>query len=261
MIHLKSVQIKNVLETDRYPFNLPLIQNFQELRFNKPVTILVGDNGTGKSTLLEAIASNIGSILIGGEHIDDDPTLTAARSLSNHMKLTWKIKTQSGFFFRANDFINFTQRLKTMKEESTEALQNIRQRDPNSLEALPYARTLHDLNHAYGEGLDTRSHGESFLDLFQARFKPNGLYILDEPEAPLSPIKQLSLIAMINEMVEQDGQFIIATHSPILMAIPYANVYVIEDGTMGQRHFEDIEHVTLTKDFLNNPERFLKHLN
>ncbi|MBM7095195.1 AAA family ATPase [Bacillus sp. H-16] len=260
MVHLKTIYIQPGNKDKDYPFNLPLIRNVKELHFNKPVTILVGDNGTGKSTLLEAIATNIGSILIGGENIETDTSLDKARKLGQKMKLTWKLRTNKGFFFRANDFINFTNRIKEIKEESTEAIRHIRQKKQHSLEVLPYARTLNDLEHLYGDGLDVRSHGESFLDLFKARFKPNGLYLLDEPEAPLSPLKQLSLISLINEMVKDNGQFIIATHSPILMAIPEADIYYIEDGEMKPKKYDEIEHVSLTRDFLNQPERFLKHL-
>lgn len=128
------------------------------------------------------------------------------------------------------------------------------------MEALPYANTLHDLKRLYGEGLEVRSHGERFPDLFQARFRLGGLYILDEPEAPLSPTKQLSLISMIKDMVRERSQFIIATHSPILMAIPDAELFVVEDGHIHQTEFDAIDHVTLTRDFLNSPERFLRHL-
>jgi predicted ATPase len=260
MIHLKTVSKQKHHNKEKYPFNLPFIQNFEGIEFKSPVTIIVGENGTGKSTLLEAIATNIGCILIGGEDIDSDPGLAPAQELGKYLKLTWNVKTRKGFFFRANDFINFTNRLATIKKESRETLKEIKEKDPFSLEVLPYARTLYDLESLYGEGLEVRSHGESFLDLFQARFQPGGLYLLDEPEAPLSPVKQLTLISMINEMVEEDAQFIIATHSPILMAIPNADIYVIEGGVLKKVAYDEVEHVTLTRDFLNNPERFLRYL-
>ncbi|TMW70740.1 AAA family ATPase [Alteribacter natronophilus] len=258
-MHLKEVTL-NGGGDDQYPFSLPLIQSFGTLRFEKPVTILVGDNGTGKTTLLEGIAVHTGSRLIGGENIDSDPSLEPARRLAEAMKLTWSAKTREGFFFRASDFISFTRRTAREKKESEEKLHEIRAKDPHSLEVLPYARTVSDLKHFYGDGLDVRSHGESFLDLFQARFRPGGLYLLDEPEAPLSPLKQLSLISMINGMTEENGQFIIATHSPILMAVPGADLRVIENGVMKSARYDELEHVRLTRDFLNNPGQFLRHL-
>lgn len=261
MIHLKSVSKQgSPREEDSYPFHLPFIRNFKELSLTSPVTIIVGENGTGKSTLLEAIAANIGSILIGGENIDSEPSLAPARELGKELKLVWTLKTRKGFFFRANDFINFTQRIAAIKADSKQAYQEIKERDPYSLEVLPYANTLYDLKNLYGEGLDVRSHGESFLDLFQARFQPGGLYILDEPEAPLSPLKQLTLISMINDMVKEDGQFIIATHSPILMALPNAAIYCFEDDRLIRKEYDEVEHVKLTRDFINNPASFLRYL-
>lgn len=116
---------------------------------------------------------------------------------------------------------------------------------------------MHEL---YGGGLDVQSHGESYFKLFQSRFRPNGLYLLDEPEAPLSPMRQLSLIAMIEEMVKQDGQFIIATHSPILLAYPDAAILQFTDGTIQAARYDELEHVTITRSFLNNPDAYLRHL-
>ena len=128
------------------------------------------------------------------------------------------------------------------------------------LAKMSYARELGDMHQLYGEGLDARSHGESFLALFQSRFVPDGLYLLDEPEAPLSPIRQLALIAAIKGMVTQNGQFIIATHSPILMAYPGAKIFNFEGGTIHPAQFDDLEHVRLMRDFLQDPEAFLRSL-
>lgn len=116
------------------------------------------------------------------------------------------------------------------------------------------------MDRRYGADLDANSHGQSFLALFQARFVPGGLYLLDEPEAPLSPQSQLALLAMISDMVGQNGQFIIATHSPIVLAFPGARIYSFEGAEVRARAYDDLEHVALTRDFLNAPERFLRHL-
>jgi predicted ATPase len=112
----------------------------------------------------------------------------------------------------------------------------------------------------YGEDADARSHGESFLNLFQSRFVPGGLYLLDEPEAPLSPQRQLALLSMLKEMTAQDSQFVIATHSPILMALPGADILSFDHAPPRRLPYEKVEHVSLTRDFLNNPEAFLRHL-
>lgn len=260
MIYLKSISIPKPLTGNEYPFNLPLIQKLKEFHFTKPITILVGENGSGKSTLLEAIATNIKLPLIGGIDINQDDTLDSTRALGKQIKLVWTNRPSKGFFMRANDFMAFSKRLSAIRKEAKKELAEIKARDPFSWEAMPYARTLGDLEQLYGEGLEFNSHGEAFLSLFKARFKKGGLYILDEPDVPFSPFHQLTLISMIMDMVEQDSQFIIATHSPIIMALPDANIYCIEDHKLVKKDYHNIEHVKLTKDFLNNPERFIRHL-
>ncbi|KGX83945.1 AAA family ATPase [Pontibacillus marinus] len=261
MLHLKSVQYKQPsFKEKEFPFSLSLFRQLDTLSFEKSITILVGENGTGKSTLLESMAFESDSILIGGEMIDQDPTLQAARKIAPHLDLTWHARTKSGFFFRAEDFRNYVQKVTEYREDAEQQLERIRREDPHSYEVLPYARTIGELNNLYGDGLDVRSHGESFLDLFKARLRPNSFYILDEPEAPLSPLKQLSLISLIMDSVREGSQFIIATHSPMLMALPEAELLSIEDGELIRKSYEELEHVKLTKDFLNHPEQFLRHL-
>jgi predicted ATPase len=125
---------------------------------------------------------------------------------------------------------------------------------------LPYASELGALQRRYGAGLDAASHGESFIALFKSRFVPGGLYLLDEPEAPLSPIRQLGLISLLKEMVVQDAQFIISTHSPILMAFPDANIFSFDGGKIQLVRYADLEQVALLRDFLNNPSAFTAHL-
>jgi predicted ATPase len=128
------------------------------------------------------------------------------------------------------------------------------------LAKLPYQRESGEIQRRYGDGLDTRSHGESFLALFQERFVPGGLYLLDEPEVPLSPLRQIGLLALIMDMVAQEGQFIIATHSPILMAYPQALILNFDQLPVRGVAYASLEHVNLTRDFLNDPQAFLRHL-
>ena len=125
---------------------------------------------------------------------------------------------------------------------------------------MPYQGQLADMQRRYGDGLDSRSHGESFLTLFQSRFVPDGLYLLDEPEAALSPMRQLTFIAALKQMVLENSQFIIATHSPILLAFPDAQILQFANGAIREVKYKELEHVQLTKDFLNNPDPFLRHL-
>ena len=129
-----------------------------------------------------------------------------------------------------------------------------------SLAQGPVRASLADMERRYGVDLDANSHGQSFLRLFSDRLVPGGLYLLDEPEAPLSPQSQLALIALIGEMVRKDAQFVIATHSPILLAFPGALIYSCDRVPMEAVRFEELEHVVLTRDFLNDPARFLRHL-
>lgn len=257
---LREIKRIRRTEEDRYPFNPDVIHNFESLQLGAPVTIIAGDNGSGKTTLLEGIAAAADSILISGEHMEMDRSFSPAFELADELKLIWSVKTRNGFFFRASDFITYTRSLANIREEARITMEEIKQRNPNSPEILPYARTYYELRHLYGEGLDKRSHGESFLDLFKARFQPHGFYILDEPEAPLSPSKQLSLLAMLHDMSKQGARFLISTHSPILMAYPGADLYEIRDGELVSVSFDEMGHVSLTRDFLNEPERYFRHL-
>jgi predicted ATPase len=128
------------------------------------------------------------------------------------------------------------------------------------LAQLPFRTSLGEMERRYGVNLDENSHGQSFLKLFQSRFVPGGLYLLDEPEAPLSPQSQLALIAMMSDMVRQDAQFIIATHSPIVLGFPDATIYSFDQVPIAKVAFDELDHVVITRDFLNDPRRYLRHL-
>ncbi|HQR32440.1 MAG TPA: AAA family ATPase [Blastocatellia bacterium] len=264
MIHLKSVGLKPSAKGQTgFPFSLPLVQQFGEIEFRSPVVFFVGENGSGKSTLIESIAAGINLATVGGEDVSRDKSLANARALGKQLKLAWQGKTHKGFFLRAEDFFNFAKRLQTMQVE----LQEIADEFENDYSgyalglakgaALGQRRALIE---RYGEDLDANSHGESFLKLFQSRFVPGGLYLLDEPEAPLSPQRQLALLSMLKEMVEQDAQFIIATHSPILMAYPEAQIFSFDSHPVSETAYDEVEHVSLTRRFLNNPNSFLRYL-
>lgn len=266
MVLLRKIMLKNTKNKSEFPFSVPVIKDFTDLEFKSPVTIFVGENGTGKSTLLEGLATKIGLPVVGGESLEDDVSLEHARSLSNHLKLTWNINKHKGFFLRAEDFFNFTRMISRLRMEMKDNLQEIddnykdRSSYARSMARLPYVGSLHELEKRYGEDLDANSHGESFLKIFESRFVPEGIYILDEPEAPLSPLRQLSLISMIKEMVDKGCQFIIATHSPILMAFPGAEIISFDEIPFKKVEYNELEHVRLTRDFLNSPESFLRHL-
>lgn len=265
-MHLRFIEYIKPNSINGYPFNISLFQDFNRLDFKTPVTIFVGENGTGKSTLLEGIAAGVGSITIGEDSINYDKSLKSAMNLSKSLKLSWNIKTKKGFFLRAEDFISYTKKISETKAELEEGLNEInatyndRSELASNLAKMPYINSLNALKAKHGEGLETKSHGEGFLEIFKERFVENGLYLLDEPETPLSPMKQLALISMIKEMIKQNAQFIIATHSPILMAIPGATIISFDEYPIREANYNELEHVNITKDFLNNPEGYLRYL-
>ena len=268
MLHLKSITVREWPEREngKYPFNIPVIHGLRELTFTSPVTFFVGENGSGKSTLLEAIACAIGSVTVGSESVKTDKTLAETRKLAGYFRLAWTKRSQRGFFLRAEDFFGYAKKLNQTRAELQADLDAVdgeyqnRSALATDLAKLPYRNELDAMQRRYGEGLDNRSHGESFMALFQSRFVPNGLYLLDEPEAPLSPLRQLAFLSALKGMVAQDAQFIIATHSPIIMAFPEATILSFEADTIRLAKFEELEHINLTKAFLNNPEAYLRHL-
>jgi predicted ATPase len=267
MIFLRSVELRPLESVPpRFPFSLPFVKAFERLDFTHEVTFLVGENGTGKSTFLEILACAAGSITVGSENVRTDKTLAPQREFSNHLKLTWSRKTRRGFFMRAEDFFGYARKMDQMREDLQSDLRAVdeeyqgRSRLAQELAKMPYQNEIGAIRRAYGEGLDHNSHGEGFLKLFQQRFVGEGLYLLDEPEAPLSPQRQLALLALIKTMVDQNGQFIIATHSPILMAYPGAHILSFDGGILHAETYETLESVSLTRAFLNNPQAYLRHL-
>ncbi len=253
-------------ETDNFPFNVPIIQALQEISFQAPVTFFVGENGSGKSTLMEAIACAIGSVTVGSESVKTDPTLAHMRKLADYLRLTWSKRTHKGFFLRAEDFFGYAKQIAKTRQELEQELNNVdreyagRSKYAKDLAKMPHRNEIGALQRRYGDGLDVRSHGESFLDLFQSRFVPGGLYLLDEPEAPLSPLRQLSFLSMLKQMTTEDAQFIIATHSPIILAFPEAQIMSFNDGAINNIPYDELEHVTLTRAFLNDPQSYMRHL-
>jgi predicted ATPase len=268
MVFLRSIAPKHALadEPAAFPFSVPAVRALTALRLETPVTFFVGENGSGKSTLLEGIAAAVGLPVVGSESVRDDATLAAQRALGAKLRLVWTRRTHRGFFLRAEDFFGFTKYLAQLRAGLHDRLREIdveyanRSAWARGLATGPVTASLAELQERYGVDLDANSHGESFLRLFQSRFVPGGLYLLDEPEAPLSPQSQLGLMAMLKAMVADDAQFIIATHSPILLAFPGSAIYTFDERPPRVVPYEELEHVRLTRDFLNAPEAFLRHL-
>lgn len=227
----------------QYPFTVPIIKNLQEIQFPTPVTFFVGENGTGKSTLLEAIAYKAGFGLEGGSKnisfkTSNEETYSGVQSLAQQLILSWRMKPKDGYFFRAESFYNIANYIDYL------------QRECGGNAYGPYG----------GKSLHEQSHGESFLSFFKNRMN-NGFFVLDEPEAALSPQRQLSLLVIINRLVKQcNTQFIIATHAPILLAYPGATIYSCDEDHLKKISYTETSHYQITKRFLDNPELYLRNL-
>jgi predicted ATPase len=203
--------------SDVFPFSVPAVRTLPTLSFDTPVTFLVGENGSGKSTVLEGLALACKLPTVGSADGATDETLSAQRALAKALKVVWDRRASRGFFLRAEDFFGFTKRLSQMRADLKRDIAAVDEWKDRSdwakgLAKGPMAASIHDMERRYGVDLDANSHGQSFLKLFAARLAPDGLFLLDEPEAPLSPQSQLALIAMISDAVARGGQFVIATH-------------------------------------------------
>jgi len=230
------------LEDGSYLSNIPSLNKGLRLRLKENVTFFVGENGSGKSTLLEGVAEKCGFSLRGGNrnhNLNTGHRFDGYESpLTQRLELTWTPRRiNEGFFMRAESFFNFASYIDELATE-----------DARILEAYG------------GKSLHEQSHGESFLSLFSNQFE-SGLYILDEPEAALSPARILAFMAVISEL-EQSGraQFIIATHSPMLICYPNATIFQFDGEGVRETKYAETEHFTLTKAFLDNPKLFLRHL-
>ncbi len=232
---VRQVELKRDEVTDfkRYPFSIPAVKQLERLELDPRITFFVGENGSGKSTLIEAIAVAAGFNAEGGSRNHNFATRRSVSELHRFLRLargTRRPKTE--FFLRAESFFNVA----------------------TNIEELGVLA-------AYGgESLHEKSHGESFITLVTERFGPDGLYILDEPEAALSPQRQLSLLRLMHDLIAQGSQFIVATHSPLLLAYPDARIYHLSPGGIEAVRYEETEHYALTRDFLIDPTRYLKRL-
>jgi predicted ATPase len=222
---------------DVYPFSIPAIRNLTTLKLNPKVTFLIGENGTGKSTLLEAIAVAEGFNAEGGTRNFTFKTKDSHSELYKCIRLSRGVRRarHDAFFLRAESFYNVATYVDSLGFDPVQS---------------PYGPiSLHE-----------QSHGESFLTLFIQRFGGNGLYLLDEPEAALSPQRQLTFLAQLHNLVQRGSQFVIATHSPIIMAYPLATIYSLTDAGIDPIAYEETEHVRVTKAFLNRTEKTLQEL-
>ena len=226
---------------DSFPFCLNGIKSLETIKLNPAVTFFIGENGTGKSTLLEAIAVSCGFNPEGGTKNFKFGTRESHSNLWKYIRLSRSYKRpKDGFFLRAESFFNVATEIERLDSE------------------FSFGPPV--INSYGGVSLHEQSHGESFWSLVMKRFGGNGIYILDEPEAALSPSRQMALITRIHDLVLMDSQFIISTHSPILMSYPNSTLYQLGENGISEAVYTETEHFLVTKEFLNNHERMLRVL-
>ncbi|MCG8397923.1 AAA family ATPase [Bacillus atrophaeus] len=237
---LKKVTLlrDKVSSFQKYPFSIPIVKHLHELTFTKNVTFFVGENGSGKSTLLEAIADKCEFNTAGGNRNNFYDVKASESHLGDYIRLSWLPKVTNGFFLRAESFYQLSLHLDEMDRGAKQ----------------PYKSFG-------GKPLHMQSHGESFMSLFQNRFTGKAIYLLDEPEAALSPARQLVFLRVIHQLMkEKNVQMIIATHSPILLGYPDAEILSFDDSRIHKTEYEQTEHVQLTKYFLQHRDRMLDEL-
>lgn len=231
----------NVPSFAAYPFNLPAVRTLSTLTFHRSVTFLIGENGTGKSTLLEALAVAAGFNAEGGSRNFRFTTRSSHSELHRCLRLARSHRRpRTGFFLRAESFFNVATEIERLDAIET---------------------TAPPIGDSYGgRSLHEQSHGESFMALLKNRFTGDGLYFLDEPEAALSPTRQMAALVRLHDLVREGAQFIIATHSPILMAYPDAAIFGIGDQGLAPLRYEETEHYTVTRRFLTDTPGMLRRL-
>jgi len=237
---LRAIRLdrQKVPSFERYPFSIPAVAHLQRLELSPGLTFVIGENGAGKSTLIEAIAVKLGFNPEGGTKNSRFSTQDTHSDLKDFLVLEKGIKRPTdGFFLRAESFYAFASDSDRLERE-----------DPGHLSWYG------------GKSLHEQSHRESFLALLKNRLGGNGLYIFDEPEAALSPQRQLSVLVLLHGLLAQGSQCIIATHSPILMGYPGALIYQVTAEGISKIEYEDTEHFRVTRDFLTGRERMLRHL-
>ncbi|PPA69255.1 AAA family ATPase [Jeotgalibacillus proteolyticus] len=241
--YIKSLELKkeHTHTFNEFPLNLPAVKHLKKLSFHPNVTCIIGENGMGKSTLLEGLAVALGFNAEGGSMNFNFSSYDSHSSLNDYLRVARGVyRPEDSFFFRAETYYNLATNIEEMD------------RDP-----LGGGRVIDSFG---GKSLHEQSHGESFFAAFLHRFRGQGLYILDEPEAALSPLRQISMLGRINELVEQGSQLIIATHSPILMAHPDTKIIQLTEEGLNELALEETDHFSVMKQFFEDKDRLLQHL-
>lgn len=263
MIYLRSLSRKaGASASDAYPLSAPPLKALARIEFDRPVTLVCGDNGSGKTTLMELLAAKLSAVRIDGSVSGKADAFRAAEAA---FAAVMARKPTRSFFFQAEDFVRYIDALRAMKEDARRAIEEAREAyaDPTArgFAMMPHARTLGELDAMYAGDLGERSHGESFLSFLGARVASGGLYLLDEPEAALSPANQLVLMHLIADGVKGGGQFIVSTHSPVLLAYPDAAIFELRGGGVEPARYEDLDHIRFLRSFLKDPGGYTGRIN
>ena len=239
MLRLKTIKLlrESVVRWNEYPFNIPPIASLDALEITSRICFFVGENGTGKSTLMEAIAAHYGFGREGGSRsfsIETTPSLHSIDSLVRALRVGFTNRTGSGFYLRGESFFN----------------------------VASYVDSVGGIDSYGGKSLHDQSHGESFISLLQHRFTRSGFYVMDEPEAALSPQRQLSLLVLLHDLLTDNNniQFLIATHSPVLLAYPDAQILSFDGGHIHEIGYRESQPFQLVSRFLAAPERYINSL-
>ena len=239
LLHLEMLRDR-IADAERYPFNLPAVRALSVLPFHPQVTFLVGENGAGKSTLLEAIAVASGLNAEGGSVNFTFATRASHSPLGECVRLAKAIaRPRDSYFLRAETFYNVATEIERLDQGPG---------GPPIIDGYG-GRSLHE-----------QSHGESFFALFKNRFRDHGLYLLDEPEAALSPTRQVEFLVLMHDSIRRGCQFVIATHSPIIMAYTDARIHLLDRQGIHDVAYTDTEHYQVTRRFLSNPKRAIETL-
>lgn len=240
--YLVSIRKKDEYPENEYPFTIPSIKIFEKIEFHPKVTFFVGENGSGKSTLLEALAKSFGLNAEGGSRNMNFSTEETTSNLDMYLTVAKGIiRARDSYFLRAESYYNVATHIRELDDDPV--------MQPKIIDSYG------------GKSLHHQSHGESFIALLEHRLGGQGIYILDEPEAALSVKRQMTLLSRIHELCEKEAsQFVIATHSPILLSYPNAWIYEFSEKGIFRKKKEEVENFTLMEDFMKSPERYLKDL-
>ena len=263
MIFVKELRKKNSSSSHmEYPMCLPFIEKFSTIKFTHDITILTGTNGSGKTTLLEIMASLLSANRVSFNLVETDKQ-KQIESQVKYFTLATSGRAKSNFYFSGEEFIQYIKWVDQEKHEARKALVEIDEEYGNNtyaknLAQTPHLRTLDELNQLYANDLAKQSHGQGYLDFFSNRLQEHGLYLLDEPESALTYENQYVLSLEIREALNMGCQFIIATHSPIITAIPEAQIFEITDEGIDETSYDQLDNTRFLKMFLSSPERMFR---